>query len=119
MSHFTGFVLAVPTANRQKYIDHAKAAWPMFRDRGALRMVEGWGLDVPHGKQTDFYRATQARDDETVVFSWVEWPDQATAERAFAAMMEEDSPPPGMEEMPFDGARMFWGGFDPVVDVSA
>lgn len=118
MSHFTGFVLAVPTANRQKYIDYAKAAWPAFRDRGALRMVEAWGVDVPHGKQTDFYRAVQAKDDETVVFSWVEWPDADTAARAYAAMMEAGQPP-GMEEMPCDGARMIWGGFEPVVDVRA
>ncbi|MDR5652202.1 DUF1428 domain-containing protein [Ruixingdingia sedimenti] len=119
MTYYSGFVLAVPTENRQKYIDHARQAWPMFKRRGALRMVETWGVDVPHGKVTDFYRATQAKDDESVLFSWIEWPDRATADAAWTAMMEDpemqQQQPP---EMPFDGMRMFWGGFEPVVDES-
>lgn len=118
MTYYSGFVLAVPTVNKQKYIDHARSAWPMFQRRGAIRMVENWGVDVPHGKVTDFYRSAQAKDDETVVFSWIEWPDRATADAAFAAMMA-DPDMQAMAEMPFDGMRMMWGGFEPVVDVSA
>lgn len=115
MSYVSGFVLAVPTDKKQAYVDHARKCWPMFQRRGALRMVEGWGEDVPHGNQTDFYRATNARDDETPMFSWIEWPDRESADKAFANMME-DPDMQGMEEMPFDGMRMFWGGFTPVVD---
>lgn len=115
MTYYSGFVAAVPTANKQAYIDHAKGAWPMFRDRGALRMVECWGVDVPHGKQTDFYRATQAKDDETPIFSWIEWPDRDTCDKAWADMMA-DPAMQQMPEMPFDGTRMFWGGFDPIVE---
>lgn len=117
MTYYSGFVLAVPTANRQAYIDHATKSWPMFKRRGALRMVETWGADVPHGDATDFYRATQAKDGESVLFSWVEWPDRTTADAAFADMMT-DPDMAAMGEMPFDGKRMFWGGFDPVVDLS-
>ncbi|RDW13724.1 DUF1428 domain-containing protein [Paracoccus thiocyanatus] len=118
MAYYSGFLLAVPTANKQKYIDMANAAWPMFQRYGALRMVEGWGVDVPRGKVSDFYMATQAKDDETVVFSWVEWPDKATADASYEKMMadpEMQKPP----EMPFDGMRMMWGGFEPIVDVKA
>lgn len=117
MTYYSGFVLATPTANKQAYIDHAKKAWPMFKRRGALRMIEGWGEDVPHGKETDFYRATKAKDDETPMFSWIEWPDRATADAAFADMMN-DPDMQGMSDMPFDGKRMFWGGFTPIVDES-
>ena len=118
MTYFSGFLLAVPTANKQAYADHAVKSWPVFQKRGALRMFEAWGEDVPHGKVTDFYMATKAKDDETVVFSWIEWPDRATADAAFAAMME-DPDMQAMGEMPFDGMRMMWGGFAPIVDVKA
>ncbi|UXU75609.1 MULTISPECIES: DUF1428 domain-containing protein [unclassified Paracoccus (in: a-proteobacteria)] len=117
MSYYSGFLLAVPTANKQKYIELARDHWPMFKQYGALRMVEAWGVDVPHGKVTDFYMSTQAKEDETIVFSWIEWPDRATADAAFERMMADpDTPRP--PEMPFDGMRMMWGGFEPIVDVS-
>lgn len=117
MTYYSGFLLAVPTANKQAYIDHAKQSMPMFKRLGALRMVENWGEDVPRGKVTDFYMATKAKDDETVVFSWIEWPDKATADAAYEKMMS-DPAMQDMPEMPFDGMRMMWGGFTPVVDES-
>ena len=117
MTYYSGFLLAVPTANKQKYIDHAKQSAPYFKKLGAIRLIENWGVDVPHGKVTDYYTATQAKDDETVVFSWIEWPDKATADTAFANMME-DPEMQKMPEMPFDGMRMMWGGFEPIVDES-
>lgn len=89
----------------------------MFKKFGALRMVECWGEDVPHGESTDFYRATKAEDGETPIFSWIEWPDRATCDAAWQAMMN-DPAMQDMGEMPFDGKRMFWGGFAPIVDVS-
>lgn len=115
MTYYSGFVLAVPNANKQAYFDHAKACWPMFQKRGAIRMVENWGEDVPDGKLTDFKRATQAKPDETVMFSWIEWPDRETCDKAWANMMEDMEGQP-MPEMPFDGMRMFWGGFAPLYD---
>ena len=76
MTYIEGFVLAVPTANKDEYRKHASEAAPLFKDFGVTRMVENWGDDVPKGKVTDFQGAVQAKDDETVVFSWFEYPDR-------------------------------------------
>ncbi|RJL11669.1 DUF1428 domain-containing protein [Paracoccus siganidrum] len=115
MAYYSGFVAAVPSANKEAYIAHAKGAWPYFKKQGARRMVECWGEDVPHGKQTDFYRATGAKDGEVPIFSWIEWPDRETCDKAWAAMMS-DPDMQQMPQMPFDGMRMFWGGFAPIVE---
>ena len=117
MSYIDGFVIAVPTANKQKFIDHAREGDQIFIEYGALRVVECWGDDVPPGKQTDFQRSVQARDDETVVFSWIEWPDKATRDKGFEAMMKDPRMDPKINPMPFDGARMIFGGFRPIVEV--
>lgn len=123
MAYFDGFVIAVPKANRQKFIDHASLADPMFIEMGAIRVVEAWADDVPEGKTTDFRMAVKAEPDEDVVFSWIEWPDKATRDACFAKMMAEDFDDPRMSKdtnpMPFDGARMIFGGFAPVVDMGA
>lgn len=110
-----GFVVAVPTANKEKYRAHAESAVPMFKEFGMTRMVEGWGDDVPDGKVTDFKGAVQAKDDETVVFSWCEYPDKATRDAANEKMMS-DPRMAEVGEMPFDGSRMIFSGFDPIVD---
>jgi len=119
MTYIDGFVIAAPTANKQKFIDHAKLADSLFMELGAVRILECWGDEVPDGKQTDFRRAVQAKQDETVVFSWVEWPDKATRDRAMAQMQErmktDDRMNPEKNPMPFDGMRMIYGGFEPVV----
>lgn len=115
MAYIEGFVAAVPTANRDVYLEHAKvAAEKYFKRYGATRVVEAWGDDVPHGEVTDFYRAVQAKDDETVIFSWIEYPDKATRD-ACNAKMAEDAEMADME-MPFDGKRMFFGGFEVLLD---
>ena len=115
MAYYSGFVTAVPVARRQEFVEHAAQAWPMFQKHGATRLIETWGVDVPDGTKTDFRRAVQAEDDEAVLFSWIEWPDKATADAARTGMQDD----PGMAdmgEMPFDGSRMIWGGFEPVFD---
>jgi uncharacterized protein YbaA (DUF1428 family) len=123
MSYIDGFVIAVPKANKQKFIDHANTADSIFIELGALRVIECWAADVPEGTQTDFRKAVQAKGDEDVVFSWIEWPDQATRDAAYAKMMDPANPDPRMDPvinpMPFDGKRMIWGGFAPVVDLKA
>ena len=116
MSYHTGSVAAVPTANREAYRAHAARAWPHFQRRGALRMVETWGEDVPDGTRTDFRRAVQATPDETVVFSWIEWPSREARDAGHAASMADPRMPKDMASMPFDGKRMIWGGFEPIVD---
>ena len=117
MAYIDGFVIAVPTANRQKFIDHASTGDPVFMEYGATRVLECWGDDVPVGKQTDFRKAVQAKDDETVVFSWIEWPDKATRDAGMKKMMDD----PRMEQnpMPFDGMRMIYGGFEPIVELGS
>jgi len=119
MSYIDGFVIAVPTANKQKFIDHATSGDAFFMELGATRILECWADDVPDGTLTDFRKAVQARDDETVVFSWVEWPDKATRDAAFAKMMDGSDPrmDPEKNPMPFDGKRMIYGGFKPVVEL--
>lgn len=115
MAYVDGFVIAVPTANRQAFRDHAAEFAPIFREFGATRVVECWGDDVPEGKLTSFPMAVKRREDETVVFSWIEWPDKATRDAAMEKM-RSDPRFPGETPMPFDGKRMIFGGFEPVVD---
>ena len=115
MNYVDGYVLAVPTANKQKFIDHANKIDPLFKEYGALRVIECWADDVPKGDVTDFYKSVQAKEDETVVFSWVEWPDKATRDAAIEKMMKDPRMDPKGEPMPFDGKRMIYGSFTPVV----
>jgi uncharacterized protein YbaA (DUF1428 family) len=119
MSYVDGFVIAVPTANKQKFIDHAAEGDSVFMEMGALRVLECWGEDVPDGEKTDFRRAVKAKKTESVVFSWIEWPDKATRDAAMEKMMDPDNVDPRMDPaknpMPFDGKRMIFGGFVPVV----
>ena len=121
MSYIDGFVLAVPAENREKFIHHANTADAMFKEMGAIRIVECWQEDVPDGKVTDFRRAVQAQDGEHVCFSWIEWPDKATRDAAYAKMMDPSNKDPRMDPatnpMPFDGKRMIYGGFEPVVEL--
>ncbi len=121
MSYIDGFVIAVPTANKQKFIDHARSVDSIFTDFGATRVVECWADDVPEGKVTDFGKAVQATEDESVVFSWIEWPDKATRDAAMEKMMSEDFKDERMDieknPMPFDGARLIFGGFKPIVEL--
>ena len=116
MSYIQGFVVPVPVANRAAYRDMAASAAPVFRELGAERVVECWGDDIPDGKVTDFKRSVQAKADETVVFSWIVWPDKATCEAAQAKMMTDERLKPGPGGMPFDGKRMIYGGFTPLFD---
>jgi len=121
MSYIDGFVIAVPNNNRQKFIDHARSSDSVFMELGATRVLECWGDDVKDGKLTDFRRAVQAKQDEAVVFSWIEWPDKNTRDKAMKRMDElmqsDDRMNPGKNPMPFDGKRMIFGGFAPVVEL--
>jgi uncharacterized protein YbaA (DUF1428 family) len=119
MSYIDGFVIAVPTANKQKFIAHATQGDSAFIDHGATRVVECWGADVPKGKTTDFQGAVAANADETVVFSWIEWPDKASRDKVMRQMDElgktDERLNPAKNPMPFDGRRMIYGGFEPIV----
>src|SRR5262245_61457596 len=119
MSYIDGFVMAVPTANKDKFIQHANSGDSVFMENGAKRVLECWGDDVKDGKLTDFRRAVQAKEDETVVFSWIEWPDRATRDRAMPKIMNDPRLSPESNPMPFDGKRMIFGGFTPVLELGA
>ena len=116
MGYVDGYVIPVPKGNRDAYRDMAQEAWQVFRDHGATRVVEAWGDDVPDGKVTDYRRAVKAEDGENVVFSWVEWPSKAARDEGWAKVMADERMKPDPANMPFDGKRMFWGGFAPIVD---
>ncbi|WP_194954422.1 DUF1428 domain-containing protein [Sphingopyxis solisilvae] len=116
MTYVEGFVVAVPTANKEAYRKHAADAVPLFKEFGVTRMVEAWGDDVPDGKVNDLKGAVQAKADETVVFSWFEYPDKATRDAANEKMMSDPRMAAMGGDMPFDGKRMIIGGFDSIVD---
>jgi len=109
--YLDGFVLAVPTANRDAFERHCREAAPIFLRHGATRHVECWGVDVPAGKVTDFQRAVKAEPDETVCFSWIEWPDKATRDAGQSAIGAEMVSEKMEFPMPFDGKRVIYGGF--------
>jgi uncharacterized protein YbaA (DUF1428 family) len=116
MSYVDGFVAAVPTANKDAYIAHAREASLVFKEHGALRLVECWGDDVPEGTLTSFPMAVQCAPDETVVFSWILWPSKAVRDTGIQKAMEDPRLQPEANPMPFDGARMLCGGFEVIVD---
>lgn len=112
-----GFVVPVPEAKREQYRELASKMAKQFRKHGATRVVEAFGDDVPKGQVTDFYRAVKAENGEGIVFSFIEWPDKQVRDEAWAKIMADESLRP-QGEMPFDGKRMFWGGFENVVDTA-
>ena len=112
-----GFVVPVPEGKREAYRALAAKMAGVFRQHGATRVIESIADDVQHGKVTDFYRAVKAEDGETVVFSFIEWPDKVVRDDAWKAIMADDSLKPD-GDMPFSGQRMFWGGFEPILDTA-
>ena len=116
MPYVDGFVAAVPTVNKEIYRKHAEAAAIVFREHGALKLVECWGDDVPDGQLTSFPMAVQRKDDETVVFSWILWPSREARDRGMPKVMADPRLQRGANPMPFDGKRMIYGGFEMIVD---
>jgi len=116
MAYVDGFVVAVPTANREKYRKLALASAAVFKEHGALRLVEAWGADVPEGELTSFPLAVKCAADETVVFAWILWPSREIRDAGMKKVMAD----PRMEKLmgtpPFDGKRMIYGGFEIIVD---
>jgi uncharacterized protein YbaA (DUF1428 family) len=115
MSYIDGFVIPVPAGKKDAYREMAKMAAEVFIDHGALRLVEGWGDDVPHGKVTDFYRAVDAQEGEGLVFSWIVWPSREARDEGSRKVMADPRMQPG-PDMPFDMKRMIFGGFELLLD---
>ena len=118
MTYGAGFVFAVTTANRDAFLAHCDAINPVIKAYGALRVAECWGIDVPDGKVTSFPMAVQKTADETVVFSWIEWPDKAARDKGVAGMIEDPRMDPGNMQAPFDGKRMILGGFEMIYELA-
>jgi uncharacterized protein YbaA (DUF1428 family) len=116
MAYVDGFVLAVPTANREIYRKHAATGATVFKEHGALHVVECWGDDVPEGKVTSFPMAVKRKDDETVVFSWITWPSRQARDEGMKKVMADPRLQPETNPMPFDGQRLIYGGFEVIVE---
>jgi len=116
MGYADGYLAAVPQGNKEAYREMASKVAKVFKEYGATRIVEAWGDDVPDGKITDFRGAVQATEGEIVVFSWVEWPSKQARDEAWPKIMEDERMKPDHENMPFDGKRMIYGGFAPILD---
>jgi len=115
MSYIDGFVIPVPSGKKQAYREMVAKALPIFKEYGATRITECWGTDVPDGKVTDFKTAVKAKPDESIVFSWIEWPSK-TVRDAANERMKTDPRMKMTSDMPFDGQRMIFGGFEPLFD---
>jgi uncharacterized protein YbaA (DUF1428 family) len=116
MAYVDGFVAAVPAANRDAYLRHATIAAAVFREHGALQVVECWGDDVPEGKLTSFPLAVKLQPGEVTVFSWIVWPSKAVRDEGHRKVMADPRLSPDANPMPFDGKRLVFGGFEMILD---
>ncbi|CAN5301973.1 DUF1428 family protein [soil metagenome] len=116
MSYIDGYVIAVPTASKQTYLEHARIAAALFKEAGATAVVENWGDDVPEGQLTSFPMAVQRKADETVVFSWTVWPSRELRNEAMKNLMADPRLQAMAAAMPFDGKRMIYGGFETILN---
>ena len=117
MNYVDGFICAVPTANKDAYIEHAKKYALIFKEYGALSVVDCWGDDVPEGKLTSFTMAVKREAAEAVIFSWITWPSKAARDEAWKQVMQDPRMGPQNTSMPFDGKRVIYGGFQIISDV--
>jgi len=116
MSYIDCFIAAVPNDNKDAYLEHAKLSAEVFKDHGALKIVECWGDDVPNGEVTSLPLAVKCEENETVVFSWVTWPDKEARQTGWGKIMEDPRMSEEENPMPFDGKRLIYGGFDLLVE---
>ena len=117
MTYVDGYVLSVPRKNKSDYIRLAEESAAVFKDHGALSVVENWADDVPDGELTSLPMAVKCKEGEDVVFSWIVWPSREVRDAGNKAAMEDsrlqDWDP---SKMPFDGKRMIFGGFTTIVE---
>lgn len=118
MTYVDGFVSPVPKNNKEEYRRMAAMAGPIFREHGALHIVECWGNDLPEGKVNDFRTAVLAQEGENVVFSWIIWPSKEVRDEGHKKVMNDPRMKDGAAEMPFDGKRLIYGGFEVLYDIS-
>jgi uncharacterized protein YbaA (DUF1428 family) len=117
MNYVDGFIAAVPTANKDAYTEYAKKYGLVFKEYGALSVVDCWGDDVPEGKLTSFTMAVKREADEAVIFSWITWSSKTARDEAWKKLMEDPRMSPQNNLMPFDGKRVIYGGFQIISEV--
>ena len=115
-TYVDGFLVAVPVAKKEAYRELAEEAAVVFKDHGALSLVECWGDDLPEGKVNSFHTAVLREPDETVVFAWITWPSKAARDSGMKKVTDDPRMKTWEGRMPFDGKRMIFGGFDVLVD---
>lgn len=115
MTYVDGFVVPVPTAKKEAYREMAETAVEVFKDHGALTLVECWGDDVPEGKVNSFHTAVLRQPEENVVFAWITWPSKAVRDAGMQKVMDDQRMKPWEGRIPFDGKRMIFGGFEVIV----
>lgn len=115
MPYVDGFVLSVPKDKVEAYRAMADAGGKVWMEHGALSYVECIGEDVPYGELTSFPRAVQAKEDEVVFFSWVTYADRKARDEIMAKVMTDERLKEYAKNMPFDGKRMIFGGFETFV----
>ncbi len=112
-----GFVIAVPKDRIDDYERVAREAAAVWREHGALSVIECVADDVPYGELTSFPRAVQATDDETVIFSWIVYESREARDEVNKKVMADSRMAGGMSDMPFDGKRLIYGGFRTLVEL--
>jgi uncharacterized protein YbaA (DUF1428 family) len=119
MSYVDGFVVPVPKKNIKKYLTMAKKAGRVWKDHGALDYCEAIADDVKPGKSTSFPQSVKLKKNETVIFSYVIYKSRAHRDRVLKKVMSDPRLAKMMDpkKMPFDGRRMFWGGFKTAVSL--
>lgn len=117
MSYVDGIVAAVPSVNKEHFIKHATNAAVVFKEYGAVSLIHCWGDDVPEGEVTSFPMAVKCEPDETVVFAWIIWPSREVRDQAMPKLMEDPRLQPDVNPMPFDGKRLIYGGFEPIIEL--
>jgi len=115
--YINGFIVPVPADKKEEYREVAAKFWPIAKDYGCTGHVEAWEADIKDGQWTDFRKAVDLKEGEKVVFSWMIWPDKQTADASQEKIMADermktDFGAPDGSDMPFDGKRMVFGGFD-------
>jgi uncharacterized protein YbaA (DUF1428 family) len=117
MQYVDGFVAAVPAANRERYRQLAAEAAAVYKEHGALSVVECWGDEVPEGELTSFPMAVKKRDDEVVVFAWIAWPSKEVRDAGSKKAMADPRLQGDRSLTPFDAKRMIYGGFAVMLNV--
>ncbi|WP_421989130.1 DUF1428 domain-containing protein [Roseococcus sp.] len=106
-------IIPVPTVSKDEFAARSATMAEVLKEHGATRVVDGWGANVPDGQVTDFRRAVKATPEETIVYSWIEWPSRQVRDAGWQKFMAD---PRVQGQMPFDGKRMIFGGFASILD---